>query len=193
MRGGSKPPMRRTADQMPLNIECVADRRMNRNEALSGFGRFEALHLSFSSSNRLMRVFRTVVGTQSLRRRPVYIEARGHSKSRDICSVSLGLAVAWREYPVMSLQAAPVEEDRWSPVEVLIWIATRSRRFMDASTRRTTSPSRWPKARHRENRAPRDGTTRRGAPGGRVRISSIRSTVRSPPANAVRPLWPRRG
>jgi hypothetical protein len=124
--------MRRTADQMPLNIECVADRRMNRNEALSGFGRFEALHLSFSSSNRLMRVFRTVVGTQSLRRRPVYIEARGHSKSRDICSVSLGLAVAWREYPVMSLQAAPVEEDRWSPVEVLIWIATRSRRFMDA-------------------------------------------------------------
>ena len=32
----------------------------------------------------------------------------------------------------MSLQAAPVEEDRWSPVEVLIWIATRSRRFMDA-------------------------------------------------------------
>jgi hypothetical protein len=32
----------------------------------------------------------------------------------------------------MSLQAASVEEDRWSPVEVLIWIATRSRRFMDA-------------------------------------------------------------
>jgi hypothetical protein len=65
-------------------------------------------------------------------RGPVYIEARGHAKSRDICSVSLGLAVAWREYPVMSLQAASVEEDRWPPVEVLIWIATRSRRFMDA-------------------------------------------------------------
>ena len=32
----------------------------------------------------------------------------------------------------MSLQNASVEEDRWSPVEVLIWIATRSRRFMDA-------------------------------------------------------------
>ena len=29
-------------------------------------------------------------------------------------------------------QEASVEEDRWSPVEVLIWIATRSRRFMDA-------------------------------------------------------------
>jgi transposase len=56
----------RTADQMPLNIECVVDRRMNRNEALSRFGRFEALHLSFSSSNRLMRVLRTVVGTHSL-------------------------------------------------------------------------------------------------------------------------------
>jgi hypothetical protein len=38
MRGGSKPLMRRTADQMPLNIECVVDRRMNRNEALSRFG-----------------------------------------------------------------------------------------------------------------------------------------------------------
>jgi len=33
---------------------------------------------------------------------------------------------------MMTLQEASVEEDRWSPVEVLIWIATRSRRFMDA-------------------------------------------------------------
>src|SRR5262249_47127436 len=66
MRGGSKPSMRRTADQMPLNIECVVDRRMNRNEPLTGFGPFEALHLSFSSSNRLMRVLRTVVGPRSL-------------------------------------------------------------------------------------------------------------------------------
>jgi hypothetical protein len=32
----------------------------------------------------------------------------------------------------MTLQEASVEEDRWSPVEVLVWIATRSRRFMDA-------------------------------------------------------------
>jgi hypothetical protein len=51
---------------MPLNIERVVDGRMDRNEALSRFGRFEALHLSFSSSIRLMRVLRTVVGTQSL-------------------------------------------------------------------------------------------------------------------------------
>jgi hypothetical protein len=51
---------------MPLNIECVVDRRMSRNEALSRFGRFEALPLSFSPSNRLMRVLRTVVSTQSL-------------------------------------------------------------------------------------------------------------------------------
>ena len=29
-------------------------------------------------------------------------------------------------------QEASVEEDRWSPVEVLIWIATRSQRFMEA-------------------------------------------------------------
>jgi hypothetical protein len=33
--------------------------------------------------------------------------------------------------PLMTLQEASVEEDRWSPVEVLIWIATRGRRFMD--------------------------------------------------------------
>src|ERR1700745_2572985 len=66
MRGGSKPPMRRTADQMALNIECVVDRRMNRNETLSRFGRFEALHLSFASSNWLMRVLRAVVGAQAL-------------------------------------------------------------------------------------------------------------------------------
>jgi hypothetical protein len=66
MRSGSKSSMRRMADQVPLNIECVVDRRMNRNEALSRFGRFEALRLSFSSSNWLMRVLRTVIGTQSL-------------------------------------------------------------------------------------------------------------------------------
>jgi hypothetical protein len=58
--------MRRMADQEPLNIECVVDRRMNRNEALSRFGRFEALHLSFPSSNWLMRVLRAVVGAQAL-------------------------------------------------------------------------------------------------------------------------------
>src|SRR5262249_4836154 len=66
MRSGSKPSMRRTADQMPLNIECVVDRRMDRNEALSRSGRFEALHLSLSSSNRLRGILRAVVGTQSL-------------------------------------------------------------------------------------------------------------------------------
>jgi hypothetical protein len=38
MRGGSKLSMRRTAHQMPLNIERVVDGRMDRNEALSRFG-----------------------------------------------------------------------------------------------------------------------------------------------------------
>ena len=32
----------------------------------------------------------------------------------------------------MNLQEASLEEDQWSPVQVLIWIATRSRQFMDA-------------------------------------------------------------
>src|ERR1700740_243951 len=58
--------MRRTADQMPLNIECVVDRRMNRNKALSRFSQFEALHLSLSPPDRLMRGLRTGVGTYSL-------------------------------------------------------------------------------------------------------------------------------
>jgi hypothetical protein len=54
MSGGSKLSVRRTADQMPLNIECVVDRRMNRNKALSRFSQFEALHLSLSPPDRLM-------------------------------------------------------------------------------------------------------------------------------------------
>jgi hypothetical protein len=66
MRGGSKPSMRRTTDQMPLNFERVVDRGMDGNEALRRFGRFEALHLSFSSSNWLMRVLGAIVGAQSL-------------------------------------------------------------------------------------------------------------------------------
>ena len=32
----------------------------------------------------------------------------------------------------MNLQEASLEEDQWSPVQVLVWIATRSRRFTDA-------------------------------------------------------------
>jgi hypothetical protein len=66
MSGGSKLSMRRTADQMALNIESVVDCRIKGNEALSWFGWFEALHPSFSSSNWLVRVLRAVVGTHSL-------------------------------------------------------------------------------------------------------------------------------
>ena len=51
---------------MPLNIECVVDRGMDRNEALGRFGQFEALHLSLSPPDRLMRVLGAVVGAQSL-------------------------------------------------------------------------------------------------------------------------------
>jgi hypothetical protein len=38
----------------------------HRNKALRLFGGFEALHLSFTSSKRPMRVFRSIVGAQSL-------------------------------------------------------------------------------------------------------------------------------
>jgi hypothetical protein len=54
MSGGSKLSVRRTADQMPLNIECVVDGRMDRNEALGRIGQFEALHLSLSPPDRPM-------------------------------------------------------------------------------------------------------------------------------------------
>ena len=72
---------------MPLNIECVVDRRMNRNEALSRFGRFEALHLSFASSNWLMRVLGAIVGAQSL-----LVRTRGakFAKSRPVGSEFIG-------------------------------------------------------------------------------------------------------
>ena len=83
MRGSSKPSVRGTTDQMPLNIECVVDRRMNRDKALSRSGRFEALHLSLSSSNRLVRVLRAVVGTQSL---PMQSRKANFSKRRAIGS-----------------------------------------------------------------------------------------------------------
>jgi hypothetical protein len=57
---------------------------------------------------------------------------------------------------MMTLQEASVEEDRWSPLEVLIWIATRSRRFMDALSAPaapsqsfiSTCKDRWPKSTH---------------------------------------------
>ena len=51
---------------MPLHVERVVNGRVDGNKALSRFDWFEALHLSFTSSNRLMRVFCAVVGAQSL-------------------------------------------------------------------------------------------------------------------------------
>jgi hypothetical protein len=101
MRSGSKPPMRRTANQMPLNIECIVDRRMNRNEALSGFGRFEALHLSLASSNWLMRVLGAVVGAQALfmQSRKANFTKRSSIRSQFIGDVNRGSkALATKEF-----------------------------------------------------------------------------------------------
>ena len=41
-------------DQMALDVEEVVDDRMDGEEPLRGRGRFEPLHLSLSSSHRLM-------------------------------------------------------------------------------------------------------------------------------------------
>src|ERR1700730_8955402 len=51
---------------MSLYIECVVNGRMDGNKTLSRLDCFETLHLSFASSKRLMRILRSIVGTQSL-------------------------------------------------------------------------------------------------------------------------------
>ena len=56
-------------------------------------------------------------------------ENAAHAVREWLCCISQSQS---KSCPLMTLQEALVEEDRWSPVEVLIWIATRSRRFTDA-------------------------------------------------------------
>jgi hypothetical protein len=56
-------------------------------------------------------------------------ENAAHAVREWLCCISQSQS---KSCPLMTLQEASVEEDRWSPVEVLIWIATRSQRFMDA-------------------------------------------------------------
>jgi hypothetical protein len=51
---------------MPLEIELVVDRCVDEEEPLRRFGRFESLHLPLSPADRLVRVFRTIVGSQTL-------------------------------------------------------------------------------------------------------------------------------
>src|ERR1700724_3199769 len=51
---------------MSLYIECVVNGRVGGNKTLSRLDCFETLHLSFSSSTRLIRILRAVVGAQSL-------------------------------------------------------------------------------------------------------------------------------
>ena len=63
MRCRPKLSMDPPADQMPLHVE---NGRVDRNKALSRFGGFEALHFSFASSKRLVRILRAIVGAQSL-------------------------------------------------------------------------------------------------------------------------------
>ncbi len=41
-------------DQVALDVEEIVDGGMDGQKSLGGAGRFEALHLSLSSSNRLM-------------------------------------------------------------------------------------------------------------------------------------------
>jgi hypothetical protein len=47
-------------------VEFVVDGGVNEKEVLGGSGRFESLHLSFSSSDELMGVFGPIVAAQAL-------------------------------------------------------------------------------------------------------------------------------
>jgi hypothetical protein len=53
-------------DEVTLEVEGVVHGGMSRKEALRRSGRLEALHLPFSSSHRLVRVFGAVVFAQTL-------------------------------------------------------------------------------------------------------------------------------
>jgi hypothetical protein len=55
-------------------------------------------------------------------------ENAAHAVPEWLCHISQSQS---KSCPPMTLQEASVE-DRWSPVEVLVWIAMRSRRFTDA-------------------------------------------------------------
>ena len=51
---------------MTLDVEVVVDGGVDGEKALRGSGRLEALHFSFSSSDRLMRVLGSIVLPQAL-------------------------------------------------------------------------------------------------------------------------------
>ena len=55
-----------TREEMSLDVEDVVNGGVDRDEALGRASRFEALHLALSSTHWLVRVFRPVIGTQSL-------------------------------------------------------------------------------------------------------------------------------
>src|ERR1700732_3155480 len=72
---------------MSLYIECVVNSRMDGNKTLSRLDCFETLHLSFASSKRLMRILRSIVGTQSLL---VQSREANFAKRRSVGSEFLG-------------------------------------------------------------------------------------------------------
>jgi hypothetical protein len=51
---------------MSLDVEDVVNGGVDRDEALGRAGRFEAVHLAFSSPHRLVRILCPVVCTQTL-------------------------------------------------------------------------------------------------------------------------------
>src|ERR1700730_10050367 len=79
---------------MSLYIECVVNGRMDGNKTLSRLDWFETLHLSFASSKRLMRILRSIVGTQSLL---VQSREANFAKRRSVGSEFVGDDYRWNE------------------------------------------------------------------------------------------------
>ena len=63
---GPEPPMRRTADEVALRVECVVHGSMDRGETLSRFRRLEPLHLALAPADGLMRILCSIVRTKTL-------------------------------------------------------------------------------------------------------------------------------
>jgi len=110
--------MRRTTAQVPLHVERVVNRRMNRSEALTRLDRLEALHLPFASPQRLMRVLSSIVHAQSLfvrarkadfaDRRPIGFQFVGHDGCRN---ETLASKQASEKLQCRSLVTSSLDED----------------------------------------------------------------------------------
>src|SRR5687768_5711175 len=87
-------------EQMALEVEAVVGGGLEIEEALGRAGRFEPLHLAFASPDRLMRIFRSVVGSFAgdMLCRQAQLAERGTIGSKPV-----GGDPGWRQLPLQKL------------------------------------------------------------------------------------------